>query len=546
MKKLSNTEDLAEQIAKELIQQKEEMPSPKGYIQLAGLYEKALDSTEAMNILQEALQVYPTNLSLHRALWTFYKKNNTERGILFHIPRTIKRLANKRPIQFFEQLQRLFLKNHQYKTSLELLKVELRSNPHQKELLYKIIQQSLNFGHFEETIPYFEKLKTLEKDQNSLVKINMKIGMVHMAAGHFDEAEKQFAYCNDNYADLLPKIYKDNYEKIAIFNNGESSIEFYKYIYPTKRMVATFDAIDKTVTGKPFAYKLLRKQGVDLISLRRRTSNNYHQDITREDYYHAIEKLVPYYDKRFAYGTSLGGYNALFLGSMIPDCKILSMAPRNPAHPIYGTRERKYNHFLHPLSHPINEDIQPTICYDPKEKIDNPYITKEIMQSYPNAIYKEFYYAGHRVPTYLREIGVLKEVVTLFLSEKPIPDYDRKLHKKSAEYHRVLGIHCRRHNKINWALDLANRSVELAPTYDRSLALRIEILIKMGKLDEAEQYANEAIEIHPGLSRFYLLLADTYIANGDSAKAEKVLESANKKIHSKKIREKIAKLKGQD
>lgn len=542
----TNTVDLADQIANQLIQQTDEKPRPKNYVQLAFIYEKANNLTDAMYILQEGLQVYPTNFSLHRALWTFYTSHNIDRGKSLHIPRTVKRVLNKRPIRFFEFLQRIFLKNHQYKTSLELLKMELRSNPHQKELLYKMIEQSLEFGHFEETLPYFERLKALEKNKETLVRLNMKIGMVHMAAGNFEEAEKQFAYCTDNYADLLPKIYKNNYEKIVIFNNGESSIEFYKYIHPTKRMVATFDAIDKTVTGVPFAYKLLKKQGVDLISLRRRTSNNYHQDITREDYYHAIEKLVSYYDKRFAYGTSLGGYNALFLGSMIPDCKILSMAPRNPAHPIYGTKERNYNQFLHPLSHPVNKDIQPTICYDPKERIDNPYITKEIMHSYPNAIYKEFYYAGHRVPTYLKEIGVLKEIVTLFLSEKPIPDYDRKLHKKSAEYHRILALHCRRHNKIKWALDLANKSVELAPKYDRSLALRIEILIKMGRLDEAERYAHEAIKIHPELSRFYLLLADTYIANGDSAKAEKMLEAVNKKIPSKKIRGKIATLKGQD
>lgn len=542
----TNTVDLADQIAKQLIQQKEEKPRTKSYIQLASIYEKANNLTDAMYILQEGLQVYPTSLSLHRALWTFYANHNIDRGKSLHIPRTIKRVLNKKPIRFFEFLQRIFLKNHEYKTSLELLKMELQTNPEQKELLYKIIELSLEFGHFEETISYFEKLKSLEKDTKSLVKLNMKIGMVHMAAGRFEEAEKQFAYCNENYAELLPEIYKDNYEKIVIFNNGESSIEFYKYIHPTKRMVATFDAIDKTVTGKPFAYKLLKKQGVDLISLRRRTANNYHQDITREDYYHAIEKLVSYYDKRFAYGTSLGGYNALFLGSTIPDCKILSMAPRNPAHPIYGTKERKYNKFLHPLSHPVNKDIQPTICYDPKEKVDNPYITKEIMHSYPNAIYKKFYYAGHRVPTYLREAGVLKEIVTLFLSEKPIPDYDRKLHTKSAEYHRVLGIHCRRHKKMKWALALANRSVELAPKYDRSLALRIEILIKIGKLEEAEKYTHEAIEIHPDLSRFYLLLADIYIANGESAKAEKMLEATNKKIRSKKIREKIADLKGKE
>ena len=546
MKKLSHTKDLAEQLANQVVQQKENIPNKESYLLLAKYYEEAEETTNAMVILQEALQEYPMSMTLHHVLWTFYAKHHIQNGRSRHIPRTIKKLFDKKPNQFFELLQRVFLKNDQYEVSLALLKIELQTKPHQIDLLYKIIQQSLKFCHFEEAIPYFETLKKLEKDDKNLVKLHMKLGMVHMVAGHFEEAEKQFLYCREKYADLLPEIYKENYEKLVIFNNGESSIEFYKSIYPTKKFVATFDAIDKTETGKPFAYKLLKKQDVDLISLRRRTLNNYHQDITREDYYQAIEKLVPYYDKRFAYGTSLGGYNALFLGSTIPDCKILSMAPRNPAHPIYGTKERKYNKFLHPLSHPVNTEIQPIICYDPKERIDQPYISKEIKRSYPNGIYKEFDYAGHRVPTYLREIGALKEIVTLFLNGKPIPDYDRRLHRKSAEYHRVLGLHCRRHNKLRWALDLANRSIELAPKYDRSLALRIEVLQKLGRYDEAIHYTDEAIEIHPDLARFYLLLADSYVGKGDPTKAKKVLESANKKLKSKKIREKIAQLKVQD
>ncbi len=112
-----------------------------------------------------------------------------------------------------------------------------------------------------------------------------------------------------------------------------------------------------------------------------------------------------------------------------------------------------------------------------------------------------------------------------------------------AEYHRVLGIHCRRHNKLSWALDLANRSVELAPKYDRSLAFRIELLLKLKRYDESIQYANEALEIHPKLARFHLLLADAYVGKGDKEKAIEVLTQAKKTIKSAKIKDKLATLK---
>ncbi|MFH7572192.1 hypothetical protein, partial [Pseudomonas syringae group genomosp. 7] len=88
-------------------------------------------------------------------------------------------------------------------------------------------------------------------------------------------------------------------------------------------------------------------------------------------------------------------------------------------------------------------------------------------------------------------------IVSSFLEERPFPYYDHKLRSKSAEYHRFLGINCRRHNKIHWALELANKSIEIAPKYDRSLALRIEILLKQKRFDECITYANEAIQLHP-------------------------------------------------
>ncbi|MGX9133344.1 tetratricopeptide repeat protein [Rummeliibacillus sp. JY-2-4R] len=541
MNKSFSTDNLAEQIAKQV--DEETTPSARSYILLAKLFEELKQPKNVKYVLQEGLQLYPANIQLHRSLWKFYTKHHAKNEKILHIPRTVKRYVKKRPLQYFEHLQNVLSKNNQFKTSLTVSKQQLQKSPQDIELLTQVIQQLLNLGHFEEVLPYFEQLKVLISEPTELAKINMKIGMVHMLCGDFEEADKQFAYCREEYADILPEISADHYVKLVIFNNGESSIEFYKSIHPTKRVVATFDAIDKTDKGLPFAYNLLKKMSVDLISLRRRTMSNYHQDLTREDYYQAIEKLVLYYDKRFAYGTSLGGYNALFMGSMIPDIHILAFAPRNPVHPTYGTKERKYNKFTHPLSHPVNTKVQPIVAYDSKERIDNPYITKEIQKSYPNGIYKHYDFAGHRVPTYLRETGVLKEIVRLFLNEKPIPEHDRQLRRKSAEYHRVLGIHCRRHNKLNWALNLANRSIELAPKYDRSLALRIEILIKMKRYDESIHYTKEALEIHPKSARFHLLLADAYAGKGEKATAIEFLTVAKKAVKSPKIKDKLATLK---
>lgn len=195
-----------------------------------------------------------------------------------------------------------------------------------------------------------------------------------------------------------------------------------------------------------FRFQLIKEKRVDLISLRRRTTKNYHQDISREEYYETVAKLADGYEKKFAYGTSLGGYSALYFGSTI-DCNILALSPRNSAHPNHGTKMRVETVFQHELQHPYNPRITPTIIYDPKDSIDSKYMKKVIKKAYPNAKYIYYPYAGHRISIYLSQIGILKDIVKRFMAEQPIPNYERTLRSKSTEYHRILAIHCAKTNK---------------------------------------------------------------------------------------------------
>ncbi|RPJ95385.1 tetratricopeptide repeat protein [Rummeliibacillus sp. TYF005] len=545
MKTLSNVESLVRKITDRIIQLQEATPSDTSYLELSYIFEQIDKLDKAKYVLQEGIQEHPNSIALHRALWSLYTKQKQQQEKIKYIPRVLKSWIQKRPIKFFDRLQGLLLQTRQYELSLSITQLQLRKFPQQIDLLYDATQKSLNLGYYKEAISYLETIKELVNDTDEIIRLNMKIGMVYILSGDFEEGEKQFTYCREEYNDLLPEIYKDGYEKLVIFNNGESSIEYYKNICSTKRVVATFDSIDKTNKAKPFAFSILKKKSVDLISLRRRTVDNYHQDLSREEYYQTIEKLVLFYEKRFAYGTSLGGYCSLYFGSTIPECKILSLAPRNSAHPNYGSKIRGNSEFTHSLSHPVNTEVEPIICYDPKERIDQHYITEEIQKSYPNATFKYFYYAGHRVPLYLQQVGVLKDIVSRFLAEEPIPNYSPKLHSKSAEYHRILALACKRDLKLRWSLDLVNKSVELAPTYDRSLALRIEVLLSLKQFDTCIEYAKEAIKIHPNLARFYILLADAYISKDELYMAIDILESARKKTKSKKIVKKLKSLKKQ-
>src|SRR5699024_8710877 len=147
----------------------------------------------------------------------------------------------------------------------------------------------------------------------------------------------------------------------------------------------TFDSINMEWDKQPFGFSLLKKKNIDIIAVRKRKKQTYQQDLTQEDFYNTVYKLMYFYTDKIAYGFSLGAYSALYYTSLL-NCRILSLAPRLSIHPRYGRKNyiSKYE-FKHNLSIGYNDSISHVIVYDPKNKIDNNFVTREVMESFPNA-----------------------------------------------------------------------------------------------------------------------------------------------------------------
>ncbi|MGE7932219.1 hypothetical protein [Viridibacillus arvi] len=528
--------DVITQIAENILAQNGAVPSKSNYIDFAKQLKRDNKVAQAKKLLEEGSKIYPLNLSVHTELMKIYVRQKNWSDVAKHLPRILVNIPRKTNSTLTYKLYRYLINNRHYSEAGEILELLVKANPEDETLQYKYVELAFASKNWPIAIQRVEELvQFLGEKVPASVLVDLSIA--YQIVGEHEKARSLFAECLTKYVDELPELFEDGYRKVTLFDNGESRIEFYKFIEPTNTVFATFDSIDKTWERTPFAFNLLKKKRVDLISLRRRTTKNYHQDISREEYYETVAKLADGYEKKFAYGTSLGGYSALYFGSTI-DCNILALSPRNSAHPNHGTKMRVETVFQHELQHPYNPRITPTIIYDPKDSIDRKYMKKVIRKAYPNAKYIYYPYAGHRISIYLSQIGVLKDIVNRFMAEEPIPNYERTLRSKSTEYHRILAMHCSKTNKKNWALQLTEESIRLSPTYDRPRVLKVELLRDLSRMDEAFEAAYEGLELFPKYTRLHLLLISLFEQQSQLKEALKAVNNALQVSKSPKLKEK--------
>src|SRR5699024_6121341 len=278
-----------------------------------------------------------------------------------------------------------------------------------------------------------------------------------------------------------------------------------------------------------FGFKLLLKQGVDVIALRKKKKKTYHQDLSQEEFVNVVNVLAESYKDKIAYGFSLGAYSALYYASNL-NCRILALAPRLSIHPVYGKEGSIPKHeFKHNISNNYNEQISPIIVYDPKDRLDNTYVQNELIQKFPNAYLVKVPYGGHGMAPHLLRMGILKEFILSVIDEE-IPKYDRKLKSKSPNYCRLLGRTCLRHNKIVWADYLSKRSIRLLPTDKYGIKFRVDVLKTLNQYDEAIALAKKSVKLVPKSLDVRIILIDLYIITEDLITAEKELKLAIKEF----------------
>lgn len=323
--------------------------------------------------------------------------------------------------------------------------------------------------------PAIEKIEKLLEFVNDF-EYNIKLSMLQQIVGDYNASQFTFKNALVLHKDIVKQDQK-GYKKIIVYDNGESRIEFYKKLQITESVMITFDSINMEWQNPPFAFKLLMRQNLDIIAIRKRKKRTYQQDLTQSAFLNVVTPIIKGYKDKMAYGFSLGAYNALHFSSLL-NCRILAYSPRLSIHPQFGrTKIIPKFEMKHDLTHPYNDAITPIIVYDPKNDLDHTYIQKNVLKSFPNAKLVKIPYGGHGIAPHLLKMGVLKEFLMTFI-DGGIPHYNRDLKVKSNIYYRNLGEKCFKHNKFKWALDLSQRALEISPSDEKAMKLKTKALNK--------------------------------------------------------------------
>lgn len=372
------------------------------------------------------------------------------------------------------------------------------------------------------------KYRNAKDDLENLIKLSM----LYKVIGDFKNAKATFDNLLENHKDTLKKDEK-GYRKLIVYDNGESRIEFYKTLKNTDSLMITFDSINMEWQNPSFAFKLLMRQDLDIIAIRKREKKTYQQDLQQQDFLNVVEPMIKGYRDKMAYGFSLGAYNALYFASLI-NCRILAFSPRLSIHPKFGRTKiiPKYT-MKHNLSLPYNKDIEPIIVYDPKNALDNKYIKGGVLPFFPNAKLIKIPYGGHGIAPHLLKMGVLKKYVISFINNKT-PYYDRKLKIKSNIYFRNLGSECLKHNKLKWALNLAEISLGMLSSDLNAIKLKLKALKRLNKYQEVCEFAKYSIGLVPNNLDLRLYLIDAYIELNQFENAKNEIKYVTKSFGQKK------------
>lgn len=511
----------------ETVMESSDKKSAEDYLNFYKVLMKMEKREDAQRILKIGMSKFPTNKKFILELSDLLIGKREWIQTTELLADLFKNGENPSQVKAYLNLSKAYLKLEAYVEAENVLKKGIAEKPENKKILNKLADIAVNKKDWNTAIRRYEGICELSKQKTPLNTL-VRLSMLNQITGNTNTADHILQRALNDYCDTIKKDEK-GFRKIILYDNGETRIEFYKKLERTNRVVLTFDSVNMVWKDSPFGFKILQKQqNLDIISVRKRKKKAYHQDLSREEFTDTISELIKDYDDKIAYGYSLGAYSAFYYTSNF-DCRILAISPRQPIHPKYGDpKEIPKFEFKHELTQPYNGVISPIIAYDPKNKLDSAYVKKQLKQTYPNAKLVDLPYGGHGMARHLLRMGILKDFVLTFINEDRVARYDKKLRSKSANYYWTIGRACFNRNKIKWATEFAERSLQLFPTGKNAIKLKIDLLKRKKLFDDAIEFVKELIERYPKKLDHRLALIDLYIQTNKLIEAEEEIESASK------------------
>ncbi|RZT94237.1 hypothetical protein EV681_2655 [Advenella incenata] len=205
---------------------------------------------------------------------------------------------------------------------------------------------------------------------------------------------------------------RKNYVKTEIASTNEYRIDYYDAGSDITFIV--FNGTGSGLHAVPFGLNYLMKNGYNVVACLQ--NKNQYQGLSFEDFERLVKPIVSG-KKTFLYGSSLGGYCAVYYAGAV-DGTVIASAPRNSGHPELIRRSRgrsKFNadNFKHPAISENKRTINPVYIFiDPTYNSDVFFYKRFIAPTYRKAQRLEFPFAGHEVLMHVKGAGQLHSIIT--------------------------------------------------------------------------------------------------------------------------------------
>lgn len=213
----------------------------------------------------------------------------------------------------------------------------------------------------------------------------------------------------------------------VLFDNGESLVEVVEDSLGGRAPVITFASLGQNDLAAPgFGETFLLRAGFCVINVKKRR-DSWYQDLSAEALAEATAAIRAAFPRCFTYGTSMGGYGALFFARAL-GARALAISPRISIDPRFrqvGTAALGERVALRhpPLAAMADRRARHVVLYDPWDALDRDYVGAEIAPLFPAARLVRFPHAGHPAALALLNVGQLKPLVrAAFGTRTPLPE----------------------------------------------------------------------------------------------------------------------------
>jgi hypothetical protein len=274
-------------------------------------------------------------------------------------------------------------------------------------------------------------------------------------------------------------------------------------------LVITFSTAREDYDFEPFGAHFLAGQGFAHLHFGQAWGSNF-QELSLDEF----QKIAASFcvgKTIITYGSSLGGYAAIFYGGTI-NARAIAATPINPGHPIaVHPSKRAGMQFKHPeiVASPRSSH-DPIILYDDEVPTDHRFVETCILPAYPNAKRMIIKHCGHGgALRILKEIGALKAVILDLIAGRSVDlqteDYIRRF-MDTHQYAMERARFCVSKGKVDEAVRWARRMVAMNRSL-RAYRILLAALMRLDNKRPAQKAYNEAVPNFPELRTLFPELA---------------------------------------